>query len=102
MDAVPIQHIEITNGKAVIAGTHLKAAIVAAMVVRAGATIDETMAQYTLTRAQVHSALAYYYDHQNTIEQAFEDAENYVRQTGVPAEQHLHELRKRHTQSTDN
>ncbi|MCA9903688.1 MAG: DUF433 domain-containing protein [Anaerolineae bacterium] len=95
MDAIPIQHIEIENGKAVIAGTHLKAALVAAMVVRAGATIDETIAHYALTRAQVHSALAYYYDHQNAIEQAFDEAEDYVKGAGIAAEQHLRELRQR-------
>jgi len=101
MDAVPIQHIKIENGKAVLTGTHLKAAIVAAMVVKAGATVDETMAHYALTRAQVHSALAYYYDHQAAIEGAFEEAEAYVRRTGIAAEQHLEELRRRQTDPKD-
>lgn len=95
MDAAPIQHIELIDGNAMIAGSNLKARLVAAMVIKGGASIEETAAHYNLTPAQIHAALAYYHDNREAIEQAFAEAESYVRQYGVNAEEHLTELRNR-------
>ncbi len=95
MDAAPISHIEIVNGQAMIQGKNLKAKLVAAMVVKAGANIDETMEQYDLSRSEVHAALAYYYDHQEAIEQSFREAETYVKQVGISADEHIAQLRAR-------
>ena len=68
MDAIPINHIEIKDGRAMIRGKNLKAKLVAAMVLKAGATIDETMEYYSLSHAEVYAALAYYYDNQDEID----------------------------------
>jgi uncharacterized protein (DUF433 family) len=86
MEPAPVSHIEIRNDKAIISRRNLKAAIVAAMVVKTGATIDETMAYYELTRSEVHAALAYYYDHEEIIEQSFREAEQYVTANGISAD----------------
>lgn len=78
----PIQHIEMLNGHAMIAGRHLKAKVVAGMVVRSGRDIEEVMRYYDLTRAEVHAALVYYYDNQDWIERELAETEAYVKQHG--------------------
>jgi uncharacterized protein (DUF433 family) len=95
MDAIPINHIEIVDGQAVIRGRRIKAKLVAAMYLKAGATIDEVMEQYDLNRAEVHAALAYYYDNQDTIEQSFKDAETYVREVGISSDELIAKLHTR-------
>ncbi len=86
MDAIPIQHIEIIDGQAVIKGRRLKAKLIASLHIQAGASVEEVMEQYDLSRSEVHAALAYYYDNQEAIEQSFQDAEAYVREVGVSSE----------------
>lgn len=82
MDTAPVQHVEIIDGKALIRRRY-KAKLVAGMVVKAGATVEETMEQYGLSRAEVHAALAYYYDNQEAIERSFVEAETYAREVGI-------------------
>jgi uncharacterized protein (DUF433 family) len=95
MEIVLVNHIEIKDGRAVIAGRNLKADMVGAAVVKWGATIEEAMEQYELSRAEVHAALAYYYDNEEAIEQAFREADEYVRRVGVSAEEKIAEMRAR-------
>lgn len=95
MDAIPVNHIELVDGNAIIIGTTLKAALVASMVVKANAAMEDIMEHFALSRAQVHAALAYYYDHENMIEATFQKAEHYVRQHGIDADEHLTHLRQR-------
>jgi cytidylate kinase len=45
---------------------------------RMGKSIDEICAEYGLTLAEVHAALAYYFDHQEEIDQRIEDDEALV------------------------
>ena len=68
MDTKIIQHIVFVDNHARIAGTMLKAAIVARMHVVAGQSIEAVMEQYNLNRGQVHAALAYYYDNREELE----------------------------------
>jgi uncharacterized protein (DUF433 family) len=95
MNPEPVQHIEIVDGEALIAGRNLKAKLVAALYVKTGTSIDEVMAYYDLSRAQVHAALAYYDDHEDTIEQSFANAETYVREVGISADALIERLRTR-------
>jgi len=90
-----INHIEIVDGKAILSRRQLKAEIVAAMVVKAGATIEETMEEYELTRAEVHAALTYYYDNEEAIEESFRSAENYARRVGTAADEHVETIKAR-------
>lgn len=91
----PVHHIEIIDGNAIITRRHLKAEVVAAMVVYAGATIDETMAYYELTRSEVHAALTYYYDNKEAIDRGFAEAEAYVRAHGTDIKDKIAELQAR-------
>src|SRR5687767_14822728 len=95
MDTTPVNHIEIIDGSAVIRGRNLKAKLVASMRVKGGASIEEVMEQYRLTRAEVHSALAYYYDNQAAIEQSFDEAAAYAREVGISSDELKSKLRAR-------
>lgn len=37
-----------------------------------GASTEEVMEQYSLTRSEVHAVIAYYYDHKDAIDAHFE------------------------------
>jgi len=98
-----MNHVQIINGKACIFsnGRRLKAKVIAAMVVKSGASIEETMAYHELTRSEVHAALAYYYDNQEAIEQSFREAEGYLHKVGISADELIEKIRKRQ-QNTEN
>ncbi len=68
MDPEPIQHIEIIDGKAYIAGRKLKPKLLGRFFALGSMTIEEIMEEWTLSRAEVHAAVAYYYDHQEELE----------------------------------
>jgi uncharacterized protein (DUF433 family) len=78
-----------------IIGKPVKAKWVASMHVKAGAPIEEIMEHYHLSRAEVHSALAYYYDNQEAIEQEFRDAEVYVKEFGISSQELIARMRAR-------
>lgn len=86
---------ETNPGKAILTRRHLKAEIVAAIIVYTGATIDETMAYYDLTRSEVHAALTYYYDNKEVIDRGFAEAETYVRTYGTDIKDKIAELQAR-------
>ena len=80
----PISHIEIRDGEAKIVGRNVKVKMVISRLIHGtGATIPEVMEQYHLTQAQVMAILAYYYDHQPTIDADFEHEDEMVKD--VPA-----------------
>jgi uncharacterized protein (DUF433 family) len=103
MDAAPVNHVQVINGKAYILsnGRRLKAKVIAATVVRGGVSIEETMAYYELTRSEVHAALAYYYDNQEAIEQAHREAEEYLQKYGISSDELKASIRARQ-QNTKN
>src|SRR5688500_15971776 len=63
----PINHIAKTEGfrrgEPHFVDRHLAVEIVVDAIVNQGASVEDTMRSYELTAAQVHAALAYYYDH---------------------------------------
>lgn len=64
-------HIVIREGQARMEGKeHLKAEMVARMVVDGDYTIEQVMTHYELTAAEVHAALTYYYDNQSELDAA--------------------------------
>ena len=71
------QHIEITpgvcGGKPRIAGHRITVQNVAIWHERMGQRADEIAAEYDLTLADVHAALAYYFDHQAEIDRSIEE-----------------------------
>ena len=56
------------GGKARIAGRRISVEDIAIWQVKLGETVDEICSEYDLSLAEVHAALAYYYDHQAEIE----------------------------------
>jgi uncharacterized protein (DUF433 family) len=66
------QHITITpgvrGGKPRITGRRITVADVATWYLRQSRSVDEIVNDYGLTHAQVHAALAYYYDHRTEID----------------------------------
>src|SRR4051812_25437222 len=93
MDPAPIQHIEIIDGQAFVKGKRLKAKLIASLHVVAGASIEDVMEQYELSRGEVYSALAYYADNQQAIEASFREAEAYAREVGTSADALISKLR---------
>ena len=69
------------GGKPVIAGTRIKVSHVVIEYEMMGWTPDEIVnAHPHLTLAQVHAALAYYYDHTEEIHREIRESEAYVTQ----------------------
>jgi uncharacterized protein (DUF433 family) len=66
------QHITITpgirGGKPRIAGRRITVADVATWYLRQNRSVDEIVSDFGLSHAQVHAALAYYYDHRTEID----------------------------------
>lgn len=92
-----INHIEMRDGKAYVVGRgHLKAEMVARMVIDGDYSVEETMAHYDLSAGEVHAALAYYYDNRIELDarRAGKGAEIAV--NARDAREHLAEIRSRH------
>jgi len=83
MEPVTTQHIESVagkcGGKPCIAGTRIRVwDIYVASEIR-GETPDQIVSQYpSLTLAQVHAALAYYWDNREAIEKQMKKADQFV------------------------
>lgn len=81
----PIHHIEIRDGQARIVGRNLKVKMVISRLFHGtGASVEEVMEQYNLTRAEVHAVIAYYYDHKEAID-AYFDEEDRMAEDHIPS-----------------
>ncbi len=85
MTAVINNHIEITpgicGGKPRIAGHRIKVQNIVIWYERMGMSPDEIVYDYpSITLADVHGALAYYYDHLEEIRKDIEEDEEFVRE----------------------
>lgn len=97
MPAIPYAHIEITpQGVPILAGTTIKVVEVAMDRLAHYWDADEIQRQHPhLSLAQIHSTLAYYYDHQAEldmdIERRLREAEETIAQVGNTA---LHKVQR--------
>ncbi len=70
--SLPIDHVAITEGfrggEPYITGKAVTVREVVQAYIRLGATVEEIADAYLLTPAQIHAALAYYYDHTAEID----------------------------------
>ena len=76
-------HIEIdqATGRPCIAGTGIRVWDVYVLSERQGKTPDEIVAAFPhITLADVHAALAYYWDHKEEIDQQMKEADEFVQQ----------------------
>lgn len=82
-----VNHIVMKDGQARIEGReHLKAEMVARMYVDGGATVEEVMAHYGLEAAEVHAAIAYYYDNREELDAAHKYALAEIRKNAMTLE----------------
>ena len=76
------QHIEVTpgvaGGKPRIAGHRITVQNIAVWHERLGRSVDEIATEYDLSLADVYAALAYYFDHQEEIDQQIKQDEDFV------------------------
>lgn len=76
------QHIDITpgvvGGKPRIVGHRITVQNIVIWHERMGMSADEIATNYKLTLADVYAALAYYYDHRSTIDEAIREDEALV------------------------
>ncbi len=76
------QHIDITPALAGsephIAGHRIKVRNIVVWHERLGKSVDEICSEYNLSLADVYAALAYYFDHRETIDHAIEKSEAFV------------------------
>jgi hypothetical protein len=83
-----IQYVELRGDNplaAVITGTNQNVHLVANLALIDG--VEAAAEQYALSIGQIHGALAYYYDNQEAIEQAHEDAWNNPNRKGTSIEE---------------
>jgi uncharacterized protein (DUF433 family) len=76
-------HIELRDGQARFKERNLKVEPVARMHVNGGATIEEVMEHYNLSRAEVYAALTYFYDNQEVLDARYAEALEIGRQAGA-------------------
>lgn len=73
------EHIDATGQRPVVAGTDIKVSQIASEHEHTGMSPDATVdAHPHLTLADVHAALAYYYDHQDDIRREWEETDALV------------------------
>jgi len=76
------QHIEISpgvaGGKPHIAGRRITVQNIVIWHERLGISADEIAAENDLTLADIHAALAYYFDHRQELDMALEESEAFV------------------------
>ena len=79
-ESLPVERTPGTcGGKPRIAGTRIKVSLVAILSERNRMTPDEIVEAYPhLTLAQVHGALAYYWEHRDEIEQEIREEQSFV------------------------
>jgi uncharacterized protein (DUF433 family) len=77
------RHIEttpgVTGGKPRIAGHRITVENIAIWHERLGKSVDEIAGEYDLTLADVHAALAYYFDHRAEIDQSIREGEEFAK-----------------------
>ncbi len=82
MENVLKQHIVITpgvrGGKPRIDGRRITVSDIAIMHLKMGYSVDEIASEYDLTLADIHAALAYYFDHRDEIEREIQEERDFA------------------------
>jgi uncharacterized protein (DUF433 family) len=76
-----VSHPDIRGRRPIIAGTTLRVQDIAIAHLYKGYTLPEVVRQYpTVTFAQIHAALAYYYEHQDEVDRQIEADEQLIQE----------------------
>ncbi len=82
-----VNHILMKHDEARIEGKeHLKAEMVARMYVDGDYTVEAVMAHYGLTAAEVHAAIAYYFDNRVELDSAHKGVLTEIRENAMTLE----------------
>src|SRR5215207_2540063 len=95
MEIDPVNHIEIREGKPVIAETGHKVALIASIYVHKHASIKWILENYDLTPAQLHAAISYYYDHEEALDRYLQEGDELVKRIGIPSSEVIERMRER-------
>jgi uncharacterized protein (DUF433 family) len=72
-------HVDVSQPRPVVAGTDVKVSQVASEYEHLGMSPDDIVEAHPhLTLADVHAALAYYYDHQDAIRREWQEADSVI------------------------
>lgn len=83
-----VSHITMIDGEARIERKpHLKAEMVARMVVDGDYSVEDAMRHYDLTPGEVHAALAYYYDNRAELDAEYAATIDEIERNGLTLEQ---------------
>ena len=87
------EHINISpgiaGGKPRIAGHRITVQNIVIWYDRMGISADEIATEYDLDLADIHAALAYYFDHRLEIDKAIEESESFLKSIRVKARSKL-------------
>ncbi len=82
MQLTTVEHIVATpgvrGGVPHIAGTRVTVSDIALLHLKMGKSVAEIAAEYNLSLASVHAALAYYFDHQAEIDARLAEDDTYI------------------------
>lgn len=92
MDAI-IDHIEIVGDVPYIKGRHIKIKMVAQMYLAESITIEDVIEQYGLSLAQIHAAMAYYYDHKDYFNQKAQEIQPLIEKVKRESQERRERLR---------
>lgn len=90
-----LNHIEIRNDKAYIRETNKKAEMIARMYVGTAYTIEDVMEHYNLSAAEVHAAIAYYYDNQEELDAKHQQAIQWAEDNAMTLDQFKEKIANR-------
>jgi uncharacterized protein (DUF433 family) len=98
-----VHHVVMKDGQARIKDKeHVKAEMVARMYIGTDYSIEDVMEQYNLTAAEVHAAIAYYYDNQAALDTAHEAIISEIQENAMTLEKFKAKLAARQSdKSTD-
>lgn len=86
--------VELRDGVAYIIGTSIKVSVIVSNYVYGESSIEWITENYDLTPAQVHTALAYYYDHSAEIDEQHQSSNLLAQNIGVSLSDKIDQLKK--------
>lgn len=95
------RHIEIRDGTACLHGRNLKAKMVARLHLWENRPVQDVMAHYDLSAAEVHAALAFYYDNQAQLDAEYEANMRLLAEVGESTEAFRAKIEARKENSND-
>ncbi|MBC8099412.1 MAG: DUF433 domain-containing protein [Armatimonadetes bacterium] len=98
---IPINHIEIRDGRPVIAGKNLKVAYIAKLYLKGDTPMAWIVENYDITPSQVHAAVSYYYDHQAELDAYIHEGDAWAQAVGLTYEQVIARIEARQATEGD-